>query len=39
MVPSMMQLIAPDIRPKRTALIIAAAMTITSALLWWIMHP
>ena len=39
MAPSMAQLGTHDVRPKRTALIVAAAMSITSALLWWIMHP
>ena len=39
MAPSLMQLCTHDLRLKRTALIISAAMTITSILLWWIMHP
>lgn len=37
--PSMMQLSTHDVRPKRTALIVSAALMITSLLLWWIMHP
>ncbi len=37
--PAMMQLRTQDLSLKRAALIVSAAMTITSALLWWIMHP
>jgi hypothetical protein len=37
--PSLMQLCTHDIGLKRTALIVSAAMMITSVLLWWIMHP
>jgi hypothetical protein len=39
MAPSMMQFGTHDLRLKRSALILSAAMTITSVLLWWIMHP
>jgi len=28
-----------DRRPARSALVILAAAAVTSALLWWIMHP
>lgn len=37
--PSLMQLSTHDVRLKRTALIVSAAMTISAVLLWWIMHP
>lgn len=30
---------APTLRPLRVASIVTAAIAITSALLWWIMHP
>jgi hypothetical protein len=39
MAPSMMQFSTHDLRLKRSALIISTALTITSVLLWWIMHP
>jgi hypothetical protein len=37
--PSMTQLFTDHPNLKRTALIVSAAMTMTAALLWWIMHP
>jgi hypothetical protein len=37
--PRIMILSTPDRRLLRPALVLLAAMGITSALLWWIMHP
>jgi hypothetical protein len=37
--PSMMQLFTEDLSPKRTVLIASIAITMTSVLLWCIMHP
>ncbi|HEX4284735.1 MAG TPA: hypothetical protein VHZ28_06550 [Terracidiphilus sp.] len=39
MPPSIVSLDPQDRRMMRTGWIVLAAMAITSALLWWIMHP